>query len=211
MDLKLTDKTALVTGATAGIGLEIARTLALEGAAVTITGRSRDKLDSAIADIGAAGGTPVTGIVADVATAEGVAALTAALPQVDILINNLGIYESKAFGAISDADWSRLFEVNVMSGVRLSRAYLPRHARRRLGADHLHLERIRDRDTGGHDPLRHHQNGTAFDRTRPRSTDARHKGNRQFGPARADPVRRDRGVPAQPGKRSGRADGADRG
>lgn len=125
MDLKLTDKIALVTGGTAGIGLEIARSLAHEGAAVTITGRSRDKLDSAIADIATAGGKPVTGIVADVATAEGVAALTAALPQVDILVNNLGIYESKAFGAISDADWSRLFEVNVMSGVRLSRAYLP--------------------------------------------------------------------------------------
>lgn len=125
MDLDLQDKTALVTGATAGIGLEIARTLSREGAAVTISGRSQDKLDAAIAEIAASGGAPVTGILADVATADGVAALTAALPRVDILVNNLGIYESKAFGDIADADWSHIFEVNVMSGVRLSRAYLP--------------------------------------------------------------------------------------
>jgi len=125
MDLKLTDKTALVTGGTAGIGLEIARSLAAEGARVIITGRNRAKLDAATADIMASGGADVTGLLADAGTAEGAAAIAKAAPSVDILINNLGIYESKAFGDISDADWSRLFEVNVMSGVRLSRSYLP--------------------------------------------------------------------------------------
>jgi len=125
MDLELTDKIALVTGGTGGIGLEIARSLSLEGAAVTITGRSQPRLDQAIADLNASGGAPVKGIVADVATTEGAAAATAALPQVDILINNLGIYESKAFTDITDADWTNIFDVNVLSGARLSRAYLP--------------------------------------------------------------------------------------
>lgn len=125
MDLELTDKIALVTGGTGGIGLEIARSLSLEGAAVTITGRSQQKLDDAIADINASGGKPVAGVIADVATADGAAAAIAALPHVDILINNLGIYESKPFADISDADWSNIFDVNVLSGVRLSRAYLP--------------------------------------------------------------------------------------
>jgi len=125
MDLKLTDKTALVTGGTAGIGLEIARALAAEGARVIITGRNQAKLDAAIADIKASGGAEVTGLLADAGTGEGAAEIAKAAPSVDILINNLGIYESKAFGDITDADWSRLFEVNVMSGVRLSRSYLP--------------------------------------------------------------------------------------
>lgn len=121
MDLQLTDKIALVTGGTAGIGLEIARALAQEGARTVITGRSQDKIDAALAEIGG----KASGILADAGKAEGAAAIAAALPTVDILINNLGIYESKDFGDIADDDWQRLFNVNVMSGVRLSRTYLP--------------------------------------------------------------------------------------
>jgi NAD(P)-dependent dehydrogenase (short-subunit alcohol dehydrogenase family) len=130
MDLKLNDKTALVTGSTAGIGLEIARTLAVEGAKVFVTGRAQDKLDAAVADIRASGGAKVpeikvSGVLADAATAEGAAAILKAVPAVDILVNNLGIYEMKAFADIPDEDWLHLFEVNVMSGVRLSRGYFP--------------------------------------------------------------------------------------
>ncbi|HEX7872409.1 MAG TPA: SDR family NAD(P)-dependent oxidoreductase, partial [Sphingobium sp.] len=121
MDLQLTDKIALVTGGTAGIGLEIARALAQEGARTVITGRSQDKIDAALAEIGG----QASGILADAGTAEGAAAIAAAFPTVDILVNNLGIYESKDFGDIADDDWQRLFNVNVMSGVRLSRTYLP--------------------------------------------------------------------------------------
>ncbi|MDR9772751.1 SDR family oxidoreductase [Rhizobium hidalgonense] len=133
MDLQLTGKTTLVTGATAGIGLEIARTLAGEGARVVITGRDRNKLDSAIADINASTGGEIIGVLADAASAEGAAIIAKAEPSVDILVNNLGIYESKAFGAITDADWSHLFDVNVMSGVRLSRTYLPGMLERNWG------------------------------------------------------------------------------
>ena len=133
MDLKLKDKTALVTGSTAGIGLEIARALAVEGAKVFVTGRTRAKLDEAVADIRASGGTNVSGVLADAATAEGAQALLKAVPAVDILVNNLGIYEMKAFADITDADWLHLFEVNVMSGVRLSRGYFPGMLERNWG------------------------------------------------------------------------------
>lgn len=98
MDLELKGKTALVTGATAGIGLAIARRLAAEGADVVISGRQTAKLEAAATDIGA------RGILADPATAEGAETLVAALPQVDILVNNLGIYEAKPFDDITDAD-----------------------------------------------------------------------------------------------------------
>jgi short-subunit dehydrogenase len=125
MDLNIGNKRALVTGATAGIGLEIARRLAMEGADVTLSGRDQGKLDKAVADLRASGAVTVQGIAADITTPEGAAALLAALPEVDILINNLGIYESKPFAEITDADWQKYFDVNVMSGVRLTRHYFP--------------------------------------------------------------------------------------
>ena len=123
MDLNIKGKTALVTGSTAGIGLAIAERLAAEGADVIISGRDRAKLDAAAERVGKAG--RVRAILADAATAEGVAALIDAAPSVDILVNNLGIYEAKPFAEISDEDWHRFFEVNVMSGVRLARHYFP--------------------------------------------------------------------------------------
>ena len=123
MDLHLNDKTALVTGSTAGIGLEIARKLAVEGAKVTITGRSKAKLDHAVDRIRASSGARVSGVLADASTEEGAAALVRAAPSVDILVNNLGIYGIKDFAAITDDDWRRYFEVNVLSGARLARAY----------------------------------------------------------------------------------------
>ena len=133
MDLHLNDKTALVTGSTAGIGLEIARKLAVEGANVIITGRNKAKLDQTVDSIRASGGARVSGVLADAATEEGAAALVHATPSVDILVNNLGIYELKDFAAITDADWRRYFEVNVLSGVRLARAYFPGMLERNWG------------------------------------------------------------------------------
>jgi NAD(P)-dependent dehydrogenase (short-subunit alcohol dehydrogenase family) len=129
--LQLTGKTALVTGATAGIGLAIARTLAREGVAVTLSGRDRTKLDGAVAQIHqAAPGAQVTTVVVDLASAEGATALIAAQADTDILVNNLGYYEAKPFAEISDEDWLRMFDVNVMSGVRLSRHYFTRMSER---------------------------------------------------------------------------------
>jgi NAD(P)-dependent dehydrogenase (short-subunit alcohol dehydrogenase family) len=133
MDLQLNDKVALVTGSTAGIGLEIARRLAVEGAKVIITGRNRAKLDQAVASVRAAGGAGISGVLADPSTVEGAIALVQAVPRVDILINNLGIYEIKSFFDITDDEWRRYFEVNVLSGVRLARACLPGMLERNRG------------------------------------------------------------------------------
>ncbi len=126
MNLQVTGKTALVTGSTAGIGLAIAEELAQEGASVFIVGRGRDKIDEALHKVGVGRkGIRVEGIVADAGTPEGAATLFERVPRVDILVNNLGIYEPKPFAEIPDEDWLRLFNVNVMSGVRLSRHYFP--------------------------------------------------------------------------------------
>jgi NAD(P)-dependent dehydrogenase (short-subunit alcohol dehydrogenase family) len=134
MKIDLSGKTALVTGSTSGIGHAIAKGLAAAGADVTVNGRTQAKVDAAAAAIGkAVPGARVRGVAADVATAAGCTALTAALPEVDILINNAGIFEPKGFFDTPDEDWSRFFEVNVMSGVRLSRAYLKGMLKRNWG------------------------------------------------------------------------------
>lgn len=122
MDLQLNGKTAVVTGSTAGIGLAIATLLAREGATVIVNGRTQERVDEAMERIG--GGENLRGVAADLGTARGVEEFVRQVPAAGILVNNLGIFEPKPFEEITDADWFRFFETNVMSGVRLSRAYL---------------------------------------------------------------------------------------
>jgi NAD(P)-dependent dehydrogenase (short-subunit alcohol dehydrogenase family) len=134
MDLQLKNKKALVTGSTGGIGLAVASWLAREGAAVVVNGRTPKRVDEAVKHVGQqAAGAQVSGVAADLGTAQGAAQLTRAVPTLDILVNNLGIYETKEFPAISDEDWLHIFEVNVLSGVRLSRFYLPQMLRAKWG------------------------------------------------------------------------------
>jgi NAD(P)-dependent dehydrogenase (short-subunit alcohol dehydrogenase family) len=134
MNIDLSGKTALVTGSTAGIGYAIAKGLAASGANVVLNGRSQAKVDAAVAKlVEAVVAAKVRGIAADVSTAAGCKALVAALPEADVLINNAGIFEPKDFFEIPDEDWARIFEVNVMSGVRLSRAYMQGMLKRNWG------------------------------------------------------------------------------
>src|SRR4051794_25655494 len=134
MDLQLRGKRALVTGSTAGIGLAAAAGLYREGASVVVNGRTPQRLEAAIEKVRGTGGDgEVTGIAADLSTAGGVAELVRRLPEVDILVNNLGIFEPKPFEDIPDEDWLRFFEINVLSGVRLTRHYLPGMRRRNWG------------------------------------------------------------------------------
>jgi NAD(P)-dependent dehydrogenase (short-subunit alcohol dehydrogenase family) len=127
MDLQLTNKKALVTGSTAGIGFAIAKHLASEGVIVTINGRTQQRIDDAIAnirkDIPFAN---VSGIVADFQKEEDITNLTKQLPEVDILINNVAVFNPQEFVDIPDEEWQRFFDINIMSGVRLSRFYLPK-------------------------------------------------------------------------------------
>ena len=134
MDLRLSGKKAIVSGSSAGIGLAAAQTLAAEGADVVLNGRSPARVDAAVQQIRAAlPKARVSGVAADLATPAGAEALRAAVPEADILVNNLGIFDPKPFDQISDEEWTRFFEVNVLSGVRLSRAYLPGMLKRNWG------------------------------------------------------------------------------
>jgi NAD(P)-dependent dehydrogenase (short-subunit alcohol dehydrogenase family) len=130
MDLQLTGKVALVTGSTAGIGYGIAAALAREGAAVIINGRTPGAVDAALAKLGV---ETARGFAGDLSTDAAAQTVARQFPDVEILVNNLGIFESKPFEDIPDADWRRLFEVNVLSGVRLARLYLPGMKRRNWG------------------------------------------------------------------------------
>jgi NAD(P)-dependent dehydrogenase (short-subunit alcohol dehydrogenase family) len=134
MDLKLEGKQALVTGSTAGIGFAIAAALVKEGASVVVSGRTEQRVKAALQQLQQSGARgKVEGLAANLGTADGVQQAIARFPALDILVNNLGIFEVKPFEQISDEDWFRFFEINVLSGVRLSRHYLPGMKQRNWG------------------------------------------------------------------------------
>jgi NAD(P)-dependent dehydrogenase (short-subunit alcohol dehydrogenase family) len=134
MNIDLSKRSAIVTGSTAGIGLAIAAGLAAAGAAVVVTGRTQARVDEAIAEVKkAAPDAKVSGVAGDLGTAEGAATLIKAVPETDILVNNLGMFEAVDFFEIDDAEWTRYFEFNVISGVRLARHYAKGMAKRGWG------------------------------------------------------------------------------
>ena len=129
MNLELENKTALITGSTKGIGFAIAKLMAAEGAKVIVNGRDEKAVEAAVNQLGAG----ARGVAADVSDAAGCDKLTSEAPDVDILVNNAGIFEPKPFTDIPDTDWDRLHQVNVMSGVRLTRHYLSGMLKRNFG------------------------------------------------------------------------------
>lgn len=133
MDLQLNNRLSLVTGSTAGIGYAIAAALAAEGARVIVNGRSQESVDRALVELTPDAQGELIGFAGDLSKAEAAQALAQEHPGVEILVNNLGIFEPVAFEDISDDDWRRFFEVNVLSGVRLSRLYLPAMRERNWG------------------------------------------------------------------------------
>jgi NAD(P)-dependent dehydrogenase (short-subunit alcohol dehydrogenase family) len=133
MDLQLKGKIALISGSTAGIGHAIATALAREGARVIVNGRTPKAVDAAVAAMKSAAGGDVMGFAGDLSSASVAEKLVQQHPQVDILVNNLGIFEVKPFEEISDDEWKRFFDVNVLSGARLARLYLPFMRKRNWG------------------------------------------------------------------------------
>lgn len=134
MDLELAGKLALVTGSTAGIGLAVVEGLAAEGARVIVNGRTGARVDAALETIRRSHpDAQLEALVGDLATADGAAEATRQFPDVDVLVNNLGVYEPKPFEDITDEDWTAIIETNFLSGVRLSRHYLPRMKARDWG------------------------------------------------------------------------------
>jgi NAD(P)-dependent dehydrogenase (short-subunit alcohol dehydrogenase family) len=134
LKIDLSGKTAIVTGSTGGIGLAIARGLAACGATVVINGRDRTAVDSASVAVRAAvPAAKLRGVAADLSVAPGCAALVKTEPTCDILVNNVGIYGPQDFFDIPDSEWTRFFELNAMSGVRLARAYMPAMLERNWG------------------------------------------------------------------------------
>lgn len=134
MKLNLENKRALISGSTKGIGFAIARQFAAEGVRVILNGRSESAVAAAIEQISkAVPGAKVEGFAGDLSTVQETENLLKRFPEVDILVNNLGIYEPKPFEEITDDEWRRYFEVNILSGVRLSRAYVPGMKKKKWG------------------------------------------------------------------------------
>ena len=133
MDLRLTGKLALVTGSTAGIGYAIAEALVREGARVVVNGRSRESVDEAVSRLNAISPQIASGFPGDMSTAAAAADVARRFPSVEILVNNMGIFEPKPFEEITDAEWERFFQVNVLSGIRLARLFLPAMKRANWG------------------------------------------------------------------------------
>lgn len=134
MDLKLADKKAFISGSTAGIGYAIAERFLKEGAEVVINGRTEESVHNSIESLKkSTGSEKVSGVAADFSKVEDVNRLIASVPDIDILINNAGIFEPKAFEEIPDEDWFRFFEMNVMSGIRFSRHYFPQMLQKNWG------------------------------------------------------------------------------
>ncbi|WP_461450102.1 SDR family NAD(P)-dependent oxidoreductase [Mucilaginibacter sp.] len=134
MDLQLKNKIALVSGSTAGIGYAIAKSLSAEGASVIVNGRTQARVDAAVKNIKAdTGSDKVTGVIADFSKVDEIDALIRQVPEVDILVNNVAIFDTKEFSAIDDAGWLKFYEVNVMSGIRLSRAYFDKMIKKNWG------------------------------------------------------------------------------
>ena len=154
MDLGLKGKLALVSGSSAGIGYAIAEALVREGATVIVNGRTAGVRRRGGRKLNAIAAGSALPFAADLSTPEAANEVARQYPSVEIVINNLGIFEPKAFEDITDEEWIRYFKVNVLSGIRLARLYLPVDEAEELGPDHLHLERERRADTAGDDPLR---------------------------------------------------------
>lgn len=134
MDLKLRDKIAFVSGSTSGIGFAIAKRLLIEGAQVIVNGRTQKSVDEAVSQLkNSAMDSKMSGIFADFSKVNEVNKLLEQLPEVDILVNNVGIFEPKSFTDIPDEDWFRFFEINVMSGIRLARHYFPKMLQKDCG------------------------------------------------------------------------------
>ena len=190
MDLHLEGKLALVSGSTAGIGLAIAAALAREGARVIVNGRTGPTVDSVVAKLKETTGGDILGFAGDLTKAAAAEELAQRYPDIAILVNNLGIFEPKPFEEISDADWMRFFDANVLSGVRLSRLFLPGHAARELGPDHVHFERERVADPRRDDPLRRDEDGADRRRARPGGNGRRHGHHGQQRAAGPDQIAR---------------------